>query len=217
MQHVASGRTIATIATLAAVLLLADVASAQLPVCPQPEPGRPVYSMCAPGGRFVVVPLLTNLAVDQLFRVGTGPIRREPQAVFTAAVSEETRERNSPLVDYLGRLGALELTPIDTAGGTLRMDVAEDDRSFTTGLETGGGQVRLELELPERIEGGYWRTPGVLQMAFWKGARAKFRTTASGTEVAAEIECVVVSTDGIRLVTTGVEAPDILVGYDPCP
>jgi hypothetical protein len=207
-----------SIAAIASIVGWTGAAAAQLPVCPQPEPDQSVYTACLPGGRFLVAPLLANLAVDQLLRPEPGPITREPRAVFASLATAETLENNAALADYLGRLAPLKLTRIDTSTGTLRMDVGEDQRSFSTSVAANETAYRVGLELPERIEGGYWRTPGVVQMAFWKGQRARFTVAApDGPAIAAEVECLVVSSDGIRLVTTGSQTPDILVRFESCP
>jgi len=204
-------------AAILSIVGWAGVSVAQLPVCAQPEPDQPAYTACLPGGRFVVVPLLTNLAIDQLMKADGTPIKRDGHELFQSMASEESREKNAALGEYLDRLEPLKLTRIDTSTGTLRLDVADEERSFSTTVVVGDAEHRLGLELPARLEGGYWRTPGVLQMAFWKGQRVSLTSkTTSGSEFSAEIECVSVSADGIRIVTSGPSVPDILVGFDPC-
>lgn len=193
-------------------------ASAQMPVCPQPDPAAPVWSACSPTGRFLAISFLSNLTIDQLLRYDGRPIERRPRDLFESVVDGDTLASHAALADWLGELGALRLTRLDTATGTLDMETAEDHRVFSSTLTVGGLGYEARFEMPAKVEGGYWRTPGVLQMVFWKDRRAKFRveTPAAGT-VEGEIECAVVSADGIRLVTAGEGTPDVLVGFGPCP
>lgn len=204
-------------ATVVSLVAWPVVVSAQLPVCPQPEPDQPVYFSCASAGRFAAVRLLTDLAIDHLLRGDNGPILREPAAVFASAVGSEAAEENEELVDVLRQLEPLRLTRIDTSSGTLRLDVEETERSLDTRFRRGDAVAKLTIDLPPRIEGGYWRTPGVLQMVFWKGQRPRFEVSSeAGTSLAAEVECLVASADGIRLVTAGSSIPDVVVGFGPC-
>jgi hypothetical protein len=206
------------IATAVVVIVgWAGVCAAQYPICPQPDPDQPVYVACVPDGRFAVVPLLTDLTVDLLLKSEGVPIRRDGRELFKSMTSEETFKANSPLADFLDRLEPVELTRTDTATGTVRLEVGENERRLSTMVTIGDSQVRLGLEFPECVEGGYWRTPGVLQVAFWKGQRPSFSTRlAVGTELAAEIDCIALSVDGIRVVTAGTSVPDILIGFEAC-
>lgn len=211
---------IAAIASIVSLLPLAGwtaAAPAQAPICPEPDGEQPVYTACIPGGRFLVVPLLTSFAVDVLLKGDSAPVAREPRAILASVAGSETLEKNAALTDYLGRLEPLTFTRIDTATGTLCLDVADDERSFAATVIAGGAEHSVKIELPARLEGGYWRTPGVVQMAFWKGQRASFSLKSpGGLELAAEIDCIVVSADGIRLTTSDPSVPDVFVGFDAC-
>ena len=175
-----------------------------------------MYTGCLAGGRYLIAPFLSDLTVDLLLRSEGTVVSREPRSLFASMATADTIKSNKALTDYLAGLPALRLNRLDTASGSLRMDLAQEQRSFSSQFEAGENSWQLRIELPERIEGGYWRTPGVLQMAFWKGRRASFVVPGpDGSEISAELECLVVSTDGIRLVTAG-STPDILIGYDQC-
>lgn len=194
------------------------VAVAQMPVCPDPDPKAPVWSICAPAGRYVTIAFLSNLAIDQLLRGDSGALEREPRKVFESVVDGDTFEQQETLANWLGTLKPLRLTRLDTATGTFVLDTEEDRRKFASPLEVAGLPHDVSVGLPARLEGGYWRTPGVLQMAFWKEHRARVsvKSPAAGT-FEAEIECAVVSADGVRLVTAGEETADVLLGFGPCP
>lgn len=177
-----------------------------------------MFTACLPGGRFLIAPMLSSLAVDVLLRGEPGPIKREPRAVFKSMASKDVVEANASLADWLGRLPALELSRLDVSTGTLKMHIDEENRKFEATIEARGIPYTVGIELPSRLEGGYWRTPGVLQMAFWKDQRAVFKATGQlvGDVVGGEVECVVIASDGVRLVTTGSDVPDILLRTDAC-
>ena len=111
----------------------------------------------------------------------------------------------------------MKLTRLDTATGTLRMDVGDEERSFRSTIVVGNATTDVSLSLPERIEGGYWRTPGVLQMAFWKDRQVHIHVDVPGGDpFDADIECAAISGDGVRLVTSGDDIADVLVRFDSC-
>ncbi|HEY2773497.1 MAG TPA: hypothetical protein VGK20_05540 [Candidatus Binatia bacterium] len=215
MQRVKLRLVAATVLTIAA---WPAAAPGQVPVCPQPDPERPMISACAAGGRYAVAAFLNNLSIDQTLRGEGAPILRDLHSVFATSAPQGFQKQNAEVGDYLGHLPPLRLSRFDTASGSVEMAVPDDSRTAQFELQAGGHDLKLGIELPERIEGGYWRTPGVLQVAFWSGRRAKFHTQLTdGSAFDAEIACLVVSGDGIRIVTTGDDTPDVLVRMDACP
>jgi hypothetical protein len=202
---------------MCATLARVGDARAQLPVCPQPVPAQPYYTACAPGGRLVVARLLFDLAIDHLMKADSDPLRRRAGDLLRAVVSDETIEKNEALRAYLDGLNVLTLTKLDTVTGMLQLNVADESRRFSEAINLGGDPYRLTLQLPARLSGGYWRTPDVLQIAFWEGQRARVGIAiAGGGQLEAEVDCIVISTDGIRVVTGGADTPDILVLFDAC-
>ncbi len=187
-----------------------------MPVCPQPSAAQLYYQACVPGGRLGVMRLLFDLAVDQTMKADTDPIRRHVGDLLRAAVSEDTIDKNDALRDYLDHLPPLNLTKLDTATGTLQLNVADESRHFEGTIDTGTSSVNVSWDLPTRLSGGYWRTPNVLQIAFWQGQRARIRIGVPEHEFSAEIECLVISGDGIRAITSGADTPHILVRFDEC-
>jgi len=207
-----------TVAALCAIVGWTGTAAAQLPVCPQPEPDAPYYTACLASGRFLVASTLTNLAIDQLLKPEGAPFYRRPREVLESLSTKDLLEKNAALVDFLGKLEPVKFSAIDTSTGMLQLDTAEDLRTLETTVDVGGVPYDISVKLPARIEGGYWRTPGVLQMAFWEGRRATFGVKSAGIiDMEAQIDCLVVSTDGIRAVTADPSTPDILIRFDGCP
>lgn len=202
---------------LGAMLGHAGPAHAQLPVCPQPLPEEAYYTACAPGGRILVAQLLLDLAIDHVMKPDLPPVRRRAGDLLRAVTSDEWMEKNGALRAYLDQLEPIKLTKLDTTTGTLLLVGADEARRFSGAIAVGDLPYDLTLQLPERLSGGYWRTPDVLQIAFWEGQRATLGITIpGGGQVEAAVECLVLSTDGIRMVTSGAATPDLLVRFDEC-
>jgi len=97
------------------------------------------------------------------------------------------------------------------------MPVPEDEQTFASNLDVGDEQYELSWRLPPRVAGGYWRTPGVLQVAFWDGSRMTLTIKSpNGVELSAEITCLVLSADGLRVLTATATHPDMLVMFAGC-
>jgi hypothetical protein len=194
----------------------AGVARAQLPVCPQPSPDQTYYTACSPSGRYIATRLLFDLAIDHVMKADTDLVGRRVGDLLRASMSKETLEKNDTLRSYVDGLDVLKLSRIDIATGTLLLDVAAESRRFAGTIDVGTSPVKVAWDLPERLAGGYWRTPSVLQIAFWEGKRARIDLGLPGGELKAEIECLAISIDGIRIVTSGSDTPDILVRFEEC-
>jgi hypothetical protein len=201
---------------LAATLTQPPVVRAQLPVCPQPSPSASYYTACASGARLLVARLLSDLAIDHLFKADTEPVRRRFGDFLRSAVAKDALEANGALADALDRFAPITLTKLDTTTGTLQLLVDEEDRRFSGAVEGKASRTTVSWELPARLAGGYWRTPATLQVAFWEGQRPRLDIETVAAKLSAEIECVAVSTDGVRVVTSGADTPDVLVHYDAC-
>lgn len=200
-----------------AALAQASLAHAQLPVCAQPSPSQTYYTACAAGGRMLAARFLSDLAIDHLMKGETDPVRRRLGDLLRSAVTKDTREANGAFLDALDRLEPITLTRLDTTTGNVQLAVDEDHRRFSGSVEAGERQATVSWELPARLAGGYWRTPATLQIAFWEGQRPRLDVETKGGKFSGEIECVAVSTDGIRVVTSGgAETPDVLVLFDAC-
>jgi hypothetical protein len=199
-----------------AMLGSAGPVHAQVPVCAAPSSSDPYYTACAPMGRLVAARALFDVTVDSVFKPASAQIRRRAGDMLRSLVAEDVLEKNKGFLGYLDALGPLTLAKIDTATGTLQLEVEEKDRRFEGSVELGDAPYPVTIRLPARLSGGYWRTPGVFQIAFWEGQRATVGLGAPGaSHVDAEVECLVVSTDGVRVVTAGA-TPDVLVRFEGC-
>lgn len=201
---------------LAATLTQPPAVRAQLPVCPQPSPSTSYHAVCAAGGRLLAARLLSDLSIDHLFKADSDPVRRRFGDLLRSAVSKDTLEANGALADALDRFEPITLTKLDTTTGTLQLLVDEEDRRFSGAVEGKASRATVSWELPARLAGGYWRTPATVQVAFWEGQRPRLAVETAAARLSAEIECVAVSTDGVRIVTSGADTPDVLVQFDAC-
>jgi hypothetical protein len=206
-----------SVVAIGAALGWNGTAFAQLPVCPPPAPDELYYTACVSTGRLPAARLLFDLAIDHSLKADNEPVQRRVGDILRMVMAEPTLEGNGALRTYADSLEPIRLVKLDTSTGSLRMTVPEEARSFAGTLNLEFVSYEVSWQLPERIRGGYWRTPGVLQVAFWEGQRPAFRLAVpGGLDVAAEVECLVVSTDGLRVTTAGASVPDILVRFDEC-
>jgi hypothetical protein len=161
--------------------------------------------------------VLFDLTIDHVLKGDLDPVYRRPSDVFRTLANEDARKRNAPLITFLDRLGLIAFSKLDTTTGTLRLDVDEDARRYDGDIAVRDSPTPFTLQLPQRLAGGYWRTPNVLQVVFWEGQRATLGIVApGGMRIETEIECLVVSTDGIRVVTRGAAIPDLAVRFEEC-
>lgn len=191
------------------------IAAAQQPVCPPPSLDKPSYGLCAPAGRLVAARFLWELTIDHVLKPDV--FSRRADDLFRSLAPKTVQENNPQIVAYLAGLEPAMLSRLETSTGALDMAVPDGKRTFASTVEIDEQQYQLSWRLPARIAGGYWRTPAVLQIAFWDGSRmALTLTSPNGTEVSAEIACLALSTDALRVVATDASTPDILVAFVGC-
>jgi hypothetical protein len=191
-------------------------ADAQEPVCP-PDSGDKMYrTTCRPDLRFGVVRFLSDFTVDHLFKPSPPRIRRTPAELLAPFVGD-TVAANEDLRDHVGSIDDFRFTQLDTATGVFYADIDEDTRTFSSVLSSVEELSSFRIELPERLEGGYWRTPGALQLAFWKGKRVGFfARTAQEESLQGSIACVAISADRLRIELADESMPGIIVEMSEC-
>jgi hypothetical protein len=208
--------TILATALAAALTLAATAVDAQQPVCPQASAEQLYLTTCRSDGRMAAALFLSNFTIDHFFKVSPPPFRRKP-IELVAPLARAMLKSNEDLAPWLDSLPDLKFTKLDTSTGTFSMDIDEEQRWLET-ISKGWGQDHgLAVSLPKRLEGGYWRTPSVLQMAFWEGHRISFKIKPSrGEQIGGELECISISTDSIRFVVDGPGKPDFLIKFGNC-
>jgi hypothetical protein len=199
-----------------AVVLGSSPAFAQLPVCPAVAPGERVQLSCKPFSLLSVGRFLADFSVDQLFKPSPPPFRRTILEAAQLFVPKELSD-SPALLAWTAALAPLRFTQLDRTTGTVQADYSKSDRDFEETVAGFGSEVRLTLRMPERLQGGYWRAPDVLQITFWERQRAAFVVESpAGSRVEAELECVSLTPDGLLLRLSG-GLPPILVLVRECP
>jgi hypothetical protein len=205
------------VAALTMVAVSAGGAQAQLPICPHAVPSDLYRAACVPGLRLAVTRMLFDLSIDHVLKGERDPILRQPGDIFRTFVSDDTFEHNASLHSYLEKIGPLKFTRIDTATGMIQVSIPDTSRRFTGTIVLGETNVPVTIQMPAQVDAAYWRTPSVLQVAFWEGQRISAEVEMPNADAFAfEAWCLVVSTDGVRIVTSG-DAPDILIRVDCSP
>ena len=192
-------------------------ASAQRPICPEPVPQDPYFTACNIGGQLATARLLADFAVDHLLKSHNLPFWRRPIDLLRTYDAGWVVTDEHPLVQYLQLLSPLKFTRLDTSTGTVEWEVTDRDRHYETSVSFRGGNYDFSWNLPSRLLGGYWRTPGVLQVAFWETQRPVVGIRSpEGFQLNAEISCIALSTEGVRIVTSDPAIPDVLLQFGPC-
>lgn len=198
----------------AALVLTATAALAQRPVCEGLGPAEPVRVACRPFALFPTVRFLADFTVDHHFKPAPPPVLRH-LLDFALVIDSKAVSEFSELGAFLGRLPPLQFTQLDRTTGTVLADFEKAERSFHAAVE-GSGES-LALTVPPHVQGGYWRGPDVLQIAFWERGRFAVRLTSPGQEeFAAEIGCVSLTPDGLLVRFEPASLPPLLLTFREC-
>jgi hypothetical protein len=200
---------LATAISALAVLQLASSATAEVQVCKQPSWNTPYRVACSQDGPLPALRFLADLAIDHSFKATWHALSIRPEELVALATARSMNEDES-LTAYLRRLRPITFERLDQSSGVFQSKIGERDRQYSSVFESSPESVEIQIDLPERLSGGYWRTPSVLQLAFWADHRIKFRAGS----VAGEIECIEISPEGIRAVTVGENEPDLMLRFD---
>lgn len=127
-------------------------------------------------------------------------------------------EKNLSLIASLDVL-RLDFSQLDRTTGTVDGDyrrLGEAQRSVSATWEDFAKSWAVSLDVPERVEAGYWRGAGMLQLAFWKGKEPSLRfSTEDDEELGGELECISLSQEGLHLRFRGAVTP-IFVRVTSC-
>lgn len=185
-------------------------------MCPQPALNAVYRSACRPDLLFAATRFISDFTVDHLFKPAPPRFQRTAGELLAPFVGA-TVAANEELQNYAQSLAALSFTQLDTATGVFYADIENEDRQFVSDLPGSDEIESVRIELPERLEGGYWRTPGALELAFWKGKRIGFVVDpANGDSIQGEIECFSLSADALRIELSGEQTPGIIVHLSEC-
>lgn len=191
-------------------------AIAQQPVCRPLAPGEAAIRSCRPPCLDAAVRLLADFSVDQIFKPAPPTFGRNPLDLAQALVGKELRD-NPQLAAFLASLPSLRFRQLDRVTGTLVAEFPESRRVFETRLEGVPGEPTLAIKFPEHMEGGYWRAPDALQIAFWEGKRMDARlASATGATLEGTLQCLALSPDGLLLRMGPGDKPPIFFAFREC-
>ncbi len=206
--------------TVIATLLLVRGGDAwgQLPLCAEAKPEATflLYRSCGGAGAVGVNRFLQELSVDHAFKSPDLPFERS----ILGAVSigyDGKRLGEDRVVSYLRGLPPIQFTRLDVSTGSFEMVPEAAARTATLDSTAATDPFTISVMWPERVRGGYWRTPATLHLALWERARPTIRLASKlGATHDAEISCIAITTSAIRIETAGESKPDILVLFDQC-
>jgi len=187
------------LALLASSIARPTIASAQHPVCAGPAAGEVLRTSCRSWAAASVLRFLDDFTVDHLLKPAPPPFERTwPQ--FLAPFASKNLTEKDGFRALARSLEPLRFTQLDRTTGTVISDLAAAPRQVDVESEGFGELVSLRLTFPEVLEGGYWRGPDVLQIAFWQKHRLGIRVDLGGNPVVqGEIACLILSPDGLLL------------------
>jgi len=200
----------------ATVLLTATSAHAQHPVCAPLAPGEAVHAVCAPFSLYAAVRLTADFTVDHLFKPSPPTIQRSVLEASQHFAAKQIAD-NPALKSFLAALVPLRFSQLDRTTGTVQADFSTNPREFEGRLAGVEGEPTLALRLPATLQGGYWRAPDVLQIAFWEQGRVAIRTDHGGGRVVeGEVECVALSPNYLLARFAPATTPPLLVRFREC-
>lgn len=211
------GRRFFTTLAALAFAIPASPSFAQQPVCRPVAAGEAVRVAYRAASLEPVGRMLADFAIDHLFKPSPPDFERTMPQVARPFVAQEMID-NPALATFLRGLSPLRFTQLDRTTGTVIGDFRKDSREYRAPMDGIEGSPTLTLRMPERLEGGYWRGPDVLQVAFWERKRAQARLEWSGGPVVdGELDCVSLTSTGLLLRFAAAGTPALLVKFEEKP
>ena len=213
-------RWLAVVASaVAGVAALPCVGYTQQPVCPRASPDQEYVISCQPAARGSLYRFLNDFAADHLFKSSKPPFERSIMDIARLA-AESVLHDDEALTEALRALPTLGFTRLDSTSGLVSSSTAGSPPSGTGTVEGSLEGLRFTATVPAGLQGGYWRSPAALEIAFWEDRRVRFRVESDGDvsqAVEDEISCIAISASGVRVVTASPQVPDLLVLLQDCP
>jgi hypothetical protein len=194
------------------------LAYAQSPICAPPSPSETYLAVCKPGWVVVnnVTRLLSRLSVDHLFKPPPPPFSYSIGDLILPIVGGQL-VADDDLRDFVEGLAPIDFTQLDKSTGTLSVNLEPAPRTFGAEFESDDQQSHLSLRLPIHLEGGYWRAPDVLQIAFWKDHRPGFTYAfGDGQLVEGDVACVSLSVENLKIDLEDEDQVGIIVFFGEC-
>jgi len=203
-----------------AIVVLSSVSSqAQQPICAPPVPTQTYLDVCHSSSFVVrdVTRLLSRFSVDHVFKLPP-PAFSYSFKEFVSPLIADLLNRYEDLDAFISGLAAVQFTRLDYSTGTLSANLEDAPRSFSTELENDDDEKsRLALQLPILLEGGYWRAPDVVQMAFWNDHRPSFTFELDdGKVVEGDVKCISLSASNLKIDLENEDQPEIVISFGGC-
>jgi hypothetical protein len=199
-----------------AFLLAATSAHAQRPVCAPVGAEERVQPFCAPLSLYAAVRFLSEFTVDHHFKPAPPAIQRSALDTTRFVIGKQLAD-NPALETFLRGLEPLRFIQLDRSTGTLVSDFGKNERRFQGSLKGVEGEPALTVRMPASLQGGYWRAPDVLQIAFWQNQRFAVRMDyGNGRAFDAEVECIALSPDGLLARFASPGAAPLLLQFREC-
>jgi hypothetical protein len=191
-------------------------ACAQQAICPPIAKDQQVTIACRPVYAFSAMRMLADFTVDHLYKPAPWSFERTFAQSAQGLALQELKD-NPDLARFLTLLPAVRFTQLDRSTGTLLGTYDKAERVLEASLTVLAGEVTFSLEVPERLEGGYWRSPDVVQMAFWQGKRLRLKVRGGGgPDVGGEVSCASLTPEGLTVTFAESGVPPLVILFRGC-
>lgn len=216
----------ALLSAVAGCLSLASAASAQQPLCPPPSAEDTYFQYCSPYTEAGVQTFLYDFAVSQLYKGDQGfevPTSSIIDTMGLGPLLFATAEERQKMLDARP---TVKFRPFDRMGAEMAGKGYSSSGEFiSTGL--AGAQVlktvdpltkaSVEVEVPEVVQGVYWRSPAHLELQFYAGHAVRFTLGQGAAPTYQEaVRCVSISRSGARAVTADPRHRHLLSRFGVC-
>ncbi len=210
-----------------ASLVSPAVALAQHPLCPAPSPQDTYFVYCSPYPSDVVSAFLYDFSVSQLFKgrktfevptdafiesLGLGTL------LFSNADDRRKLLADRPAVEFrpLDRLGDDLVGKGYSSSGEFILRGLAGAQTLVTRDPLTNASVRVDL--PEVVQGLYWRSPAHLELQFYAGHGIKFTLSNAGGEATFQeaLQCVSMSQSEMRATTADPKHRNLLARFGSC-
>jgi len=185
---------------------------AQHPLCPAPNQKDVYYIYCSPYAQGLVEDFLYDFSVSQLFKSPRSfnlptELVIDSMGFGNLLFSTDTERQNT-----LAERPTVEFHPFDALGTDLAGKGYSSSGEFISKGLSGAQTlqtidsvtgVRVKIEVPEILQGLYWRSPAHLEMQFYPGHALRY-TVGDSDEPAVDpdaILCVSITRSGARATT----------------
>ena len=199
--------------------MLADVvgprvASAQQPICANPAGDDSFYVSCRAGQSQKVAAFLHDFAMNQYLSTEKFELPSD-KLLDLLALGDLLFPTPNDRVEFVAKRPSVEFRPLDEVSGEFVSRATVASQAIrSTDAHTG---VKIEADIPALLQGVFWRSPGHLQLQFYKDHEIRFKVTSAKLPVYDEvIRCVTVTAGELRVTTADPEHRGLLNQFERC-